>query len=110
MLYRADVEVQLAPKAIETLLALVENRGTIISKDALMNAIWTDSIVEESNLEQYLHVLRKTLGSRHDGTPFIETLRRRGYRFNGDVEVIKAAPLPAYHAAPAAEVEIIPQA
>ena len=87
MLSRGGEEIPLVPKAVETLRVLVEQRGKILSKDELMNAIWTDSVVEESNLAQYLHILRKTLGKRQDGQPFIETLRRRGYRFNGDVAV-----------------------
>ena len=87
MLYRNGVEVSLPPKAIETLLALVERSGKIVSTDELMKIIWTDSIVEESNLSQYLHLLRKTLGKTCTGKPFIETLKRRGYRFNGQVAV-----------------------
>jgi len=87
MLYQKDEEIPLVPKAVETLLALVEKRGEILSKDELMKTIWTDSIVEESNLAQYLHLLRKILGETKDGKPFIETFRRRGYRFNGEVSV-----------------------
>ncbi len=87
MLYRETDEISLAPKAVQTLLAMVERRGEILSKDELMTAIWTDSIVEESNLAQYLHILRKTLGNQKNGKPYIETLRRRGYRFNGEVAV-----------------------
>ena len=85
MLYRDDVEISLPPKAIETLLALVERVGEIVPKDELIAVIWTDSIVEESNLFQYLSLLRKTLGYMSDGRPFIQTLRRRGFRFNGRV-------------------------
>lgn len=85
MLYRGDAEVALAPKAVETLLALVERRGEILSKDELIESIWTDVVVDESNLALYLHVLRKTLGSQNGGRPFIETFRRRGYRFNADL-------------------------
>jgi len=87
MLYQHDEEIPLVPKAVETLLVLVEKRGEILSKNELMETIWTDSIVEESNLAQYLHILRKTLGKTKDGKPFIETFRRRGYRFNGEVSV-----------------------
>lgn len=90
MLYRGEREVALPPKAIETLIALVELRGEIVSKNDLMKIIWADTIVEESNLDHYLHVLRKTLGQNDDGQPFIETLRRRGYRFTSDVRVIEA--------------------
>jgi Tol biopolymer transport system component/DNA-binding winged helix-turn-helix (wHTH) protein len=91
MLYQGDVEISLPPKAIETLLVLVERRGEILGKDELIEAIWTDSIVEESNLAQYLYILRKILGETSGGKPFIETFRRRGYRFNGEVYVSDSA-------------------
>ncbi len=90
MLYRGEHEVVLPPKAIETLIALIELRGEIVRKVDLMKIIWADTIVEESNLDHYLHVLRKTLGQKSDGQSFIETLRRRGYRFTPDVQVIEA--------------------
>jgi TolB-like protein/DNA-binding winged helix-turn-helix (wHTH) protein len=88
LLYRNEREISLAPKAVETLLALIEHRGEVLGKDELMEMIWKDSIVEESNLAQYLHVLRKTLGETADGKPMIETFRRRGYRFNGEVRLV----------------------
>lgn len=88
MLYRGEREITLPPKVVKTLAVLVENKGEILSKDELIEAVWSDSIVEESNLSQYLYLLRKTLGNKPDGRPYIETLRRRGYRFNGPVETI----------------------
>lgn len=91
MLYKHGEEVLLPPKAVETLIALVERHGAIVAKDELMSLIWSDAVVEESNLALYLHLLRKTLGERADKTPFIETLRRRGYRFTADVKLIDAA-------------------
>lgn len=89
LLYRDGEEVLLTPKAVETLIALVECEGNVITKDDLIKKIWADTIVEESNLAQYLHVLRKTLGETSGGKPYIETLKRRGYRFNGSVRVVK---------------------
>lgn len=86
MLYRDTEEIPLPPKAVETLLALVKRRGEIVGKDELMEIIWTDAVVEESNIAKYLHLLRKTLGNQENGKPFIETFRRRGYRFNGEVK------------------------
>lgn len=85
LLYQNGEQVLLSPKAVETLIALIESDGKVISKDELMHNIWADTIVEESNLAQYLHVLRKTLDETSDGKPYIETLKRRGYRFNGTV-------------------------
>jgi len=87
MLYRDGEEISLPPKAVETLAALLKKSGEIVNKDDLIGEIWTDTIVEESNLAHYLHILRKTFGNREDGKPYIETLRRRGYRFNPAGEV-----------------------
>ncbi len=89
LLYRSGEQVLLTPKAVETLIALIESQGEVISKEELMQKIWFDTIVEESNLAQYLHVLRKTLCETSDGKSYIETLKRRGYRFNGAVRVVK---------------------
>jgi len=94
LLYRNGEQLELTPKAVETLIALVEHRGTVVAKEELMQTIWADTIVEESNLAQYLHVLRKTLGDTSDGKPYIETLRRRGYRFNGAVRVVNGLSTP----------------
>jgi DNA-binding winged helix-turn-helix (wHTH) protein/TolB-like protein/tetratricopeptide (TPR) repeat protein len=89
MLYHRGTEIAMVPKAIETLLALIERRGKIVSKDELLEAVWPDTVVEESNLFLYLSLLRKTLRTHKDGSPYVETLRRRGYRFNGDVHLVE---------------------
>lgn len=89
MLFKDDCEIPLAPKVVETLLVLVESGGEVVGKDDIMQKVWGDSFVEESNLSQNLHRLRKILGSTKDGRPFIETLRRRGYRFVPDVRIIE---------------------
>lgn len=88
MLYRGDEELSLAPKAVMTLLILIERRGQIVPREELIQEIWRDAIVEDANLTQYIHVLRKTLGESSNGVPLIETLRRRGYRFNGEVSSV----------------------
>ena len=94
MLYRDETEVSLPLKVIETLIVLVENQGEIVSKSELMETVWSDSIVEESNLSQHLYLLRKTLGDASNGRPVIETLRRRGYRFNAEATAITVGPEP----------------
>ncbi|MBA3694671.1 MAG: transcriptional regulator, partial [Acidobacteria bacterium] len=94
MLSRNGEEISLTPKVVETLLALVERSGEIVSKDELMDRLWANAFVEESNLVQNIYVLRKTLGETTGGKPLIETLRRRGYRFNGELKENKQAHLP----------------
>ena len=85
MLYKNGTTVSLKPKVVETLVALIERCGEVISKDELMKRLWPDSFVEESNLSQNIYLLRKMLGNCSNGQPLIETFWRRGYRFNGNV-------------------------
>lgn len=81
--------VWLTPKAFDTLLALIEHSGHVMTKEELMNRVWPDSFVEEANLAQNISTLRKALGEGLDGNKFIETLPKRGYRFVTSVEKIQ---------------------
>ena len=107
MLYRRGESIPLAPKAAETLLVFIERRGQILSKEELIKQIWPDAFVEESNLYLYLSVLRKTLGNQKNDTPYLETLRRRGYRFNGTVQLISDGSWEEPHSAPVQVIEPI---
>jgi TolB-like protein/DNA-binding winged helix-turn-helix (wHTH) protein/Tfp pilus assembly protein PilF len=80
-LLRDSTPVPLTPKALDTLLVLVERRDRVVDKAELMQLVWPGSFVEESNLSQTIFVLRKTLGEAADGRPYIDTVPRRGYRF-----------------------------
>ncbi len=82
-LYRRETGtvVPLTPKAVELLLVLIENKGRITSKDELLDTVWGNSFVEESNLSQTIFVLRKTLGENTKEPRFILTAPNRGYQF-----------------------------
>jgi DNA-binding winged helix-turn-helix (wHTH) protein len=77
--------VPLGPKVVETLLALVEHPGDVLTKNALLDRIWPEGYVDEANLAQNIYVLRKALRTRWNAKA-IETLPRRGYRFAMPVE------------------------
>ena len=96
-LLRGGVTVPLSPKAFDTLLALIEGGGRLLEKAELMQLVWKDSVVEESNLPQTIFVLRRTLGDDDDGQAFIETVPRRGYRFAAPVRVVAAPEAKAAH-------------
>src|SRR6266516_848167 len=80
--------VSLKPKAFDTLVVLVQNSGRVLKKDDLLRQVWPDSFVEESNLNHYISVLRKTLSNGNNGDAYVETVRGYGFRFNGDVRAI----------------------
>lgn len=73
--------VALTPKVFDTLEILIENAGELIEKDVLIQNIWQESFVEESNLTSNIKTLRKALGDDATRPQFIETVPRRGYKF-----------------------------
>jgi DNA-binding winged helix-turn-helix (wHTH) protein len=77
-----DGEIErMPPRTVEVLLALLERRGEIVTKEELLRAVWPDTVVEEGNLSVHVSLLRKTLG---DAAP-IETISKRGYRIGAPV-------------------------
>ncbi|MGC9969808.1 MAG: tetratricopeptide repeat protein [Bryobacteraceae bacterium] len=76
LLLRAGEVVPLAPKAADTLLALLAHRGHVLEKGELMKIVWPDTFVEEGGLARNISILRKVLGEE-----YIETIPKRGYRF-----------------------------
>jgi len=86
-LLRDGKPVSLKPKAFDTLVVLVQNSGWVLKKDDLLKQVWPDSFVEESNLNHYISVLRKTLSGGANGDGYVETVRGYGFRFNADVRV-----------------------
>jgi Tol biopolymer transport system component/DNA-binding winged helix-turn-helix (wHTH) protein len=95
LLLRDGEPVPLTPKAFETLLVLVQNRGHVVEKDELMNKVWPDTFVEEVGLARNISVLRKVLEGGSDRHHYIETIPKRGYRFRAEVrEWDEGAPVP----------------
>jgi len=80
-LQRNGKEVSLTPKTLDLLLALVQNRGRVVTKSALIGLVWPDTFIEESNLAVQISVLRKILREHEDGVEYIKTSPKRGYCF-----------------------------
>ena len=89
ILRRGGEPLTLTPKLFDTLLVLVERSGHIVEKGELLEAVWPDTFVEESNLSSNVSLLRKALGEAEGGRPYIETIPKRGYRFADLVRELK---------------------
>jgi DNA-binding winged helix-turn-helix (wHTH) protein/TolB-like protein/tetratricopeptide (TPR) repeat protein len=87
-LWRGQQAVPLTPKTLDTLAALLESAGKLVSKEVLIKAVWPDTFVEEGNLAVQISLLRKTLGEEG----YIETVPRRGYRFIAPVRTVEESP------------------
>lgn len=81
ILLKSEKIVSLPPKTCELLGVLIKNAGRILSKEELMDTVWQDVFVEESNLSHHIAALRKGLGEAKNSKQFIETVPRKGYRF-----------------------------
>lgn len=89
-LLQAGKPIPLTPKALQTLLVLIENQGRVVEKNDLMNRIWPDTFVEEATLAQNVFTLRKQLGDDRSEAVYIETVPKRGYRFTAPVRLVDA--------------------
>ena len=77
--------VPIPDRHIGVLLHLLAHAGSVISKDGLIESAWSGLAVTDNSLEQAISRLRRLLGDGPDGTPYIQTVPRQGYRFTGTV-------------------------
>src|SRR6201997_4641340 len=72
---------QLGARTLETLIALVERAGEVLTQRELISRVWPDVTVEEANLRVHIANLRKALDDGREGTRYIVTVPGRGYSF-----------------------------
>src|SRR5262245_54488552 len=80
-LRRAGTLVALRPKTFSVLVHLAEHPGELITKQALLDAVWGDVAVTEDVVRLSIGELRGVFGDARSAPRFIETVPRRGYRF-----------------------------
>src|SRR5689334_6425325 len=78
---RDGEEVALEPKSLRLLLYLIENRGRLVTKEELMQAVWEDTFVGDNSLTRAVAQIRKALGDDARQGRYIETVPKLGYRF-----------------------------
>ncbi len=80
LLHRDGERVRIGSRALSLLIALVEKRGELVSKEALISRVWPETFVEEANLRVHISGLRKVLGDTTDPPQYIANVSGRGYR------------------------------
>src|SRR5277367_2883057 len=86
-LWRGLKEIRLRHKTFAVLRCLAERPGQLVTKAALLDAVWPDVSVSDSMPAISVRELRKALGDSAHTPRFIETVQRRGYRFIADVKL-----------------------
>lgn len=82
---------QVEPKAFRVLLFLLRNSERLVTKEEILDAVWTDTAVSENSLTRSIATLRKLLGDDSREPRYIENVPRIGYRFLCEVEVAEDA-------------------
>ena len=85
-LYTDGAEVKLRPRSFDVLRYLLEHPGKLVSRDELMDALWSGAVVTEDAVTHCLIDIRKAIG--HSDQTMIRTGPRNGYVFELPVEVI----------------------
>jgi predicted ATPase/DNA-binding winged helix-turn-helix (wHTH) protein len=80
--------VKLGGRAFDVLMALIEARGTVVSKDALIHRVWPGRVIEENSLQVQIATLRKAFAGDRD---LVRTVAGRGYQFTGEIRVAAVA-------------------
>ena len=90
----AGQPIALAPKPFAVLCALARAPRMLVTKNALLDAVWGHRFVTESVLKSAISEVRAALGDDPKAPRYIETVSRRGYRF-----IAMAVGVPAQSAA-----------
>ena len=91
LLLKDGKAVPLSSKAFDLLTALINRQGDVVSKEELIETIWPDQFVEESNLTVQISTLRKALGEMPGENQFIVTVPGKGYKFVGEDNPVQQA-------------------
>jgi len=96
----AGAQRSMEPRPFELLVYLIRHRARIVSKDELLDKLWSFDFVTASVIARAVMKIRKVLGDEGEAGALIKTVHRTGYRFIGEVR--ERLPAPAVVAPPPA--------
>jgi DNA-binding winged helix-turn-helix (wHTH) protein len=83
---RSGKAVAVQPQVFDVLRYLVANHDRIVSKDELLDKVWSGRIVSEATLSSRIKAVRQLIGDTGKQQELLLTIRHRGFRYIGPVE------------------------
>ncbi len=83
-----DVPVTLGTRAFDLLLALIQRRGRLATRDELLAQVWPGTVVDDNNLAAQISGLRRVMAADPSLQNCLRTIPGRGYCFVADVAVL----------------------
>ena len=84
-----STSVQLEHTPLKLLLCLIENKGSDLSKDAMLEQVWANKVVTEDVLTVAMSQIRKGLGDKAKSPKFVKTIPGVGYRLIAEVNLVE---------------------
>src|SRR5215467_6885195 len=86
-LFKDGIRIKLPGKVYQTLVALLERPGEVVSRDDLRIKLWPEGthVNYDANVNTTVNKLRLALGDSPDKPIYVETIPRQGYSFVGQV-------------------------
>src|ERR1700742_3315841 len=81
LIERSGEPIELGGRAMDILIALVERAGDVVSQRDLIDRVWPNVTVDDSNLRSHVVALRRVLGDGQDGARYVINVPGRGYCF-----------------------------
>ena len=94
VLTREGREISIEPQVFDLLRVLVENAGSLVTRDKLIEDVWDGRIVSEASISTRINAARAAVGDNGKDQAIIRTVPRRGF------EMIAAVSLDAEGSAP----------
>jgi DNA-binding winged helix-turn-helix (wHTH) protein len=89
-LRRGGQRIDARPRVLLLLAHLLRNRERVVPKEELAQVLWPGLFVSDGSLTQLVYELRRLLGEPHGTETWVRTVRGRGYRFSGQLELASA--------------------
>jgi TolB-like protein/DNA-binding winged helix-turn-helix (wHTH) protein/tetratricopeptide (TPR) repeat protein len=89
---RGGTLVRLRPKVMDVLVLLAEHAGEVVSKEAILDTVWAKKFLADTALSRAVFELREALGDEAQGSKYIETIPKRGYRLVAPVGAVPETP------------------
>ena len=87
-LFAGEVAVELSSRYFDALLLLLQNPGTLLSKERFLQEVWQGIPVTDEAVTQCIKTLRRQLGDSATQPHLIETVPKHGYRFIAAVSCV----------------------
>lgn len=83
--------VPIEPKPLALLTLLAESNDRILTRDAMIEAVWGGRIVSDAAVSTVLKQVRKALGDDGQKQEYVRTIHGQGHRFVAEVRIAPAA-------------------